>query len=116
MTQMLYPDWREQIRFSPQGPQREVLFDADNLRVALEGLEAGQRIALHPDGASVFYFLEGNGWITVETERLAVQAGATVVMPAGAKRGIEAETRLAFLVARAAQETPHRGTSTDDSV
>ncbi len=102
MTQLLYPDWHEQVSFSPRGPQRQVLFDAGNFRVALAGLEAGQHIAVHPDGASVFHFLEGSGWITVEGERLAIKAGATVVMPAGAKRGIEAETRLAFLVARAA--------------
>ena len=33
----------------------------------------------------------------VEGERLPVQAGATVVVPEGATRGVDAKTQLAFL-------------------
>ncbi len=40
--------------------------------------------------------------MTVDEERFAIEAGATVITPDGAVRGIEAETRLAFLATRVA--------------
>jgi len=50
----------------------------------------------------MYHFLDGSGWMTVAGERVAVSAGATIVAPQGAPRGIEAETQLAFLAARTA--------------
>lgn len=38
--------------------------------------------------------------MTVEGERIAVEPGATVPMPEGVERSIEATTRLAFIAAR----------------
>ena len=38
----------------------------------------------------------------VDGQRFAVTAGATLVVPQGAERGMEAETRLAFLATRVA--------------
>ena len=38
----------------------------------------------------------------VDGERLAIRPGATVVVPEGAVRGVEAETRLAFLGSQSA--------------
>ncbi|HLE27172.1 MAG TPA: cupin domain-containing protein [Anaerolineales bacterium] len=64
------------------------------------GLEPGQKIPQHPEGLAMYHFLEGTGWVNVEGERFAVGPGATVITPAGAKRGIEADTRLAFWAAR----------------
>ena len=98
--QMLYPDWHAQVVFSPDGPKPQVLMENDKFKVVIGGLEAGQKIPPHPEGESVFHFLEGSGWMIVGDERFAVKAGATVVTPAGVKRGIEAETRLVFLAAR----------------
>ena len=66
------------------------------------GLEPGQKIPQHPEGLAMYHFLEGTGWMSVEDERFAVQPGAIVITPAGAKRGVDAETRLAFLAARVA--------------
>ena len=40
--------------------------------------------------------------MTVDGERLPVSAGATIVMPEGAVRGLEAETQLAFIAVRIA--------------
>ena len=100
--QILYPDWRSKVVFAPDGPRPQVLMEDDKFRVVIGGLEAGQKIPPHPEGASVFHFLEGTGWMIVDDERFAVKPGATIVTPAGAKRGIEAETRLAFLAARVA--------------
>ena len=64
------------------------------------GLEPGQKIPQHPEGLAMYHFLEGTGWVNVEGERFAVGPGATVITPTGAKRGIEADTRLAFWAAR----------------
>ncbi len=102
MTQLLYPDWRERVVFSAQGPQPQVLFENDKFKTVLAGLEAGQKIPVHPEGAGVYHFLQGSGWMIVGEERFAVQAGATVLSPAGVPRGIEAETRLAFIATRIA--------------
>ncbi len=100
MAQMLYPDWRTLVVFAADGPKPQVLMENAKFKVVLGGLEAGQKIPPHPEAESVFHFLEGTGWMSVDGERFAVTPGATVITPAGAQRGIEAETRLAFLAAR----------------
>ena len=48
----------------------------------------------------VYTFLEGNGWMMVDGERLAVGPGAIVIALAGAQRGIEAEDDLIFVALR----------------
>ncbi len=100
MTQLLYPNWREKVVFSDKGVQPQVLFETDKFKTVLGGLEPGQKIPLHPEGAGVYHFLEGTGWMLVGEERLPVQAGATVLSPAGVPRGMEATTRLAFIATR----------------
>lgn len=103
MTQtILYPDWKEKVVFSKEGPRPQTLVETDKLKVLVAGLEAGQKIPPHPESLGMYYFLEGTGWIIVNGERLAVASGATVIVPEGATRGIDAETRLAFLAARVA--------------
>ena len=103
MTQtMLYPDWKEKVIYSAQGPQPQALIETDKLKVIVAGLEAGQKIPPHPESQGVYHFLEGTGWIIVNGERLAVALGTTVIVPQGATRGIDAETRLAFLAVRVA--------------
>jgi len=102
MTPILYPNWKEKVVFSAAGPQPQILAETDTLKVILGGLEAGQQIPLHPEGLALYYFLEGTGWMNVEDERFAVQPGTIVITPAGAKRGVDAETRLAFLATRVA--------------
>jgi quercetin dioxygenase-like cupin family protein len=74
----------------------------DKFKVILAGLEPGQKIPPHPEAQAMYHFLEGAGAMIVDGERLAVEAGATVITPQGAVRGVEAETRLAFLAARVA--------------
>ena len=41
--------------------------------------------------------------MTVGDETFPVKAGATVIVPAGGRRGIVAETQLAFLAVRLSQ-------------
>jgi len=96
------PDWQQQVIYGADGPQPTILMMDDKLKVLMAGLAPGQSIPEHPEGASVYYFLTGTGWMTVNGERLAVTAGTTIIMPAGSIRGLEVETQLAFLATRIA--------------
>jgi quercetin dioxygenase-like cupin family protein len=101
MTQAtLFPNWQDKVVYSDDGPQPQVLMENDKVKVLVAGLEPGQKIPEHPEGASVYYFLTGSGWIMVDGERWPVSAGSVVTMPDGTTRGMEAETRLAFLATR----------------
>jgi len=103
MTQAkFYPTWQETVVFAADGPQPQKLLETNTFRAVLVGLEAGQQIPVHPAPASAYHFLQGTGWMIVAGERLTVQPGATVVVPADVSRGVEAETRLAFLGTQAA--------------
>jgi len=93
-------NWKDKVVFSAAGPQPQILIENEKLKVLIGGLEPGQMIPPHPASWAVYHFLEGTGWMRVDDERIAVGPGVTVVAPAGAARGIEAETRLAFLATR----------------
>lgn len=97
MNPILISDWKEKVVFSQEGPQPQPLVATDTLKAVLVGLEPGQKIPSHPAPLAVYHFLNGEGWMIVEGERLPVQAGATVVVPEGATRGVDAKTQLAFL-------------------
>ena len=97
MEAKVISNWKDKVAFSQTGPQHNLLIGTDRYRGVLVGLEAGQSIAPHPSTAATYHILEGSGWMNVDGERLAVEPGATVVVPEGASRGFEAETRLAFL-------------------
>ncbi len=98
---LLYPSWRDSVNFSPKGPIPNKLLETDILVVVAVGLEAHQKIEPHNAPASVFHILEGSGWMTVNGEKLRVTQGATVIVPDGGSRGVEAETKMAFLGAQA---------------
>jgi quercetin dioxygenase-like cupin family protein len=95
-------DWTSKVVFSEEGPQPQALFDDGQLKVVLAGLQPGQSIPQHPEGRSVFHFLEGKGVMTVDDQPVEVGAGTTLVLEDGTRRGIQAETRLAFLATRLA--------------
>ena len=95
-----YPNWRDKITFSSEGPSPQVLLENEKVKVVLAGLRARQSIPPHPETQGVFECLEGTGWMTVDGERIPFNAGATVIVPVGASRGIEAETQLVFLAVR----------------
>jgi quercetin dioxygenase-like cupin family protein len=98
----LYADWKEYVTYGSDGPQPQVLMANEKVKALMAGLEAGASIPEHAEAQALYYFLEGNGWMTVDGERMPVSAGATIVMPEGAVRGMEAETRLAFIAVRIA--------------
>jgi len=45
----------------------------------------------------MYHFLEGEGLMTVDDETFDVKPGVTVIAPGGAKRGVNAKTRIIFL-------------------
>ena len=97
---ILYPHWREKIVYSNEGPQPQILLENEKVKFILAGLEPGQQIPEHAEAQAIYHFLAGDGWMTVDGKRMAVGPGVTIVMPEGAIRGLEAETRLAFLATR----------------
>jgi quercetin dioxygenase-like cupin family protein len=100
MTFKYFSDVKTRVILSSEGPQPQSLYSEGQLKVITAGLQAGQKIPVHPEGLAVYTFLEGNGWMVVDGERLAVTPGATVITLAGAQRGIEAESQLIFVAAR----------------
>ena len=96
----LYPNWKDKISYASDGPKPQILMADEKVKVILAGLEPGQVIPEHAEAQAMYHFLEGTGWMIVDDERYPVSAGASVVMPEGAVRGMEAETRLAFLAVR----------------
>ena len=101
MTQkVIYPIWKELVVYSEKGMQPNVLVETENYKSVIAGMAPGNSMPAHAEGPAIFHFLEGSGKMIVGEETVAVQAGATVVVPNGANRGIEAETQLAFLAVR----------------
>ena len=99
---LFFPDWRDKVIFSAAGPQPQVLHEDDTIKVVVVGLEPGGQIPVHPGSFGVYHFLEGAGQMHTGNETFEVQAGGTVVVPAGASRGMMAHTRLAFIAFRIA--------------
>jgi quercetin dioxygenase-like cupin family protein len=99
---LFFPDWRERVVYAGPGPRPQLLHEDGTFKVVLVGLEPGGLIPPHPGEAGVYHFLEGAGRMQVDEEACDVAAGSTVIVPAGASRGMAATTRLAFIAVRAA--------------
>ncbi len=97
-----YPNTKTHAVFGEHGPQPQFLVDDAHFKVILSGLEPGQQIPVHPEALAMYHFLAGTGTMTINDERYPITAGATVITPAGARRGIQAETRVIFLAAKPA--------------
>ncbi|MCC6383359.1 MAG: cupin domain-containing protein [Dehalococcoidia bacterium] len=96
MPPIYLADARQQVRYTPEGPQPQFVLDGDQAKVILAGLEAGQRIPVHPEALAVYVILEGQGVMQVGEQEFPIGPGSLVVTPAGSARGMVAETRLAF--------------------
>jgi quercetin dioxygenase-like cupin family protein len=93
-----YPDWKEKVVYSVEGPQPQPIMETEHFKVVVVGFLAGQKMALHPAPSGVYHFIEGTGWMSVNDEHLPVGPGAIVIVPPDAKRGFEATTELSFFV------------------
>ena len=80
-------DWAAAVTFGSNGPQPQIFSEDNRLKVILAGLEPGQRIPVHPEGSSVYTFLEGRGTMHVDGEIVPVEQGNRrgdfVLCPAG---------------------------------
>jgi mannose-6-phosphate isomerase-like protein (cupin superfamily) len=99
---LFIPEWRERVVFSAGGPQPQVLHEDDKIKVVVAGLKPGGEIPVHPGDAGVYHFLEGEGDMAVADKVFEVKAGSTVIVPAGATRGMKARAQLAFIAVRIA--------------
>lgn len=97
MPDIYFSDTKSRAIFTTDGPQPQFLLETPQFKALVVGLEAGGQIPLHPAEAAMYHFLEGEGLMTVGEETFAIKPGVTVVTPSGAKRGINAKTRVVFL-------------------
>lgn len=89
-------------QFAADRPVPSTVFENARTKVVVGAVQAGQRIPNHPEALAVYYFLQGEGWMSVNGERTAVRPGMTVVTPEGSLRGMEAESDISFLAVRIA--------------
>lgn len=101
MPDIYYADTISIAVFSAEGPKPQFLVDTQQFKALVVGLEAGGQIPVHPGEAAMYHFLEGEGLMTVEDETFAIKPGVTVITPSGAKRGMNAKTRVVFLGSKA---------------
>ena len=97
MSNVYFQDTKSMAVFAEDGPKPQFLIQTPQFKVLVVGLEAGQQIPVHPGEAAMYHFLEGEGLMTVDEETFAIKPGVTVIAPSGAKRGMNAKTRLVFL-------------------
>jgi mannose-6-phosphate isomerase-like protein (cupin superfamily) len=93
--------WTDVVEYHGDRPHPIRLMDDGGLTSLVAGLEPGLVIPPHPDRASVFCFLEGEGVMTLDDGEVEVGAGDIVVVDDGGVRGLAATTRLAFLATKA---------------
>jgi quercetin dioxygenase-like cupin family protein len=98
---IFYPITEDLAVFDGDGPRPQFLLDSEKLKVIVAGLEPAQQIPAHAEALALYHFLTGEGVMTVNGDAFDVCAGATVIAPAGATRGMSATTRLTFLAAKA---------------
>lgn len=97
MPDIYFTDTKSKAVFAADGPKPQFLIDTPQFKALVVGLEAGGQIPVHPGEAALYYFLEGEGLMTVDDEAFAIKPGVTVIAPSGARRGMNAKTRVVFL-------------------
>lgn len=97
MPNIYFPETKSKAVFAADGPKPQFLIETPQFKALVVGLDAGQQIPLHPGEAAMYHFLEGEGLMTVGEEIFAIKPGVTVIAPSGAKRGMNAKTRVVFL-------------------
>ena len=100
MPDIYFTDTKSKAVFAADGPRPQFLIETTQFKALVVGLEAGGQIPVHPGEAAMYHFLEGEGLMTVEDETFAIKTGVTVIAPSGAKRGMNAKTRVVFLGAK----------------
>lgn len=102
MPVIYFSETKSKAVFAADGPKPQFLIDTPQFKALVVGLEAGQQIPVHPGEAAMYHFVEGEGLVTVDEETFAIRPGVTIVAPSGARRGMNARTRLVFLASKGA--------------
>lgn len=102
MPSLHYPNLKDAAVFDATHPRPQFLLDSEKLKMIVAGLEPGQQLPPHPEALAIYYFMAGEGVMTVDGEAYPVTAGASVITPSGSTRGIVAHTRLTFLAVKSA--------------
>ena len=101
MPDVYFPDTKSKALFAADGPKPQFLIQTPQFKALVVGLEAGQQLPVHAGEAAMYHFLDGEGLMTVDEETFAIKPGVTVITPSGAKRGMNARTRIVFLGSKA---------------
>ncbi len=96
-SQIYFANTKGKAVFAADGPKPQFLIDTPNFKALVVGLEAGGQIPAHSGEVAMYHFLEGEGLMTVDDETFIIKPGVTVIVPSGAKRGMNAKTRVVFL-------------------
>lgn len=92
-----WPDWRTVAEPGGAGPHVTLLHQSDTLKVVLVGLGKGLSLPAHVGAAASFHILDGSGTVQIGDELVEVSTGSTVVIPDGARRGVNATSDLTLL-------------------
>jgi quercetin dioxygenase-like cupin family protein len=103
MPDIYFPETKLKAVFAVDGPRPQFLIDTPKFKALVVGLEAGGQVPVHPGEAAMYHFLEGEGLMTVDGETFAIRPGVTVIAPSGARRGMNARTRVVFLGSKGEQ-------------
>ncbi len=103
MSNNYFPDLKSKAVFASDGPKPQFLIDIPQFKALVVGLNAGQQIPVHPGEAAMYYFIEGEGLMTVDNETFEIKPGVTVIASSGAKRGMNAKTSMIFLGSKGEQ-------------
>ena len=90
----------DEIEFNEARQVRKRLVMAEKVEMELVCYEPGQNTVEHHHVGQdeIYYFLEGDGSVTVDGEEIAVEAGSVVYIPAEAKHSVQAgKTRLVLV-------------------
>ncbi len=83
----LYPNWKDQVVYGVDGPQPHILMANEKVKALMAGLAPGAKIPEHAEAQSLYHFLEGTGWMTVDGKRLPVSAGPDGCLQSGRDGG-----------------------------
>lgn len=100
MDKKYFQNILQEVTFPEGGAEPRILLQQGETKAVLAGLKAGNQIPPHPESAALYYFLQGEGLMQVEDQKLPVTPGSVILTESDAARGIQATTDLAFIAFR----------------
>lgn len=100
MDEIISTNWQDHLVFGDDRPIPQNIIEDATTRVVLGALQPGQRIPVHPEEKAVYQFVAGEGVMTINGNEQPVKEGTVILVPAGALRGLAADTQLVFLAVR----------------